>query len=239
MPLLVHGVLAAQAAERLTRPALSEAAGVEVELVPDGRLAAVVSETDADEVLPSRANLTAHARVLECLVEQATVAPMRFGVVVADRARLRAHVEEQQDAYLDVLRRLQGHLELRLRGRYEQDEVVREVVAGDRRAARLRGRAELDARMELGERIVAGIEARRDTDRAHVLRRLGPHLADVAVAEVSEPLDAFALSLLVARTAMEAFDEALESLGAELLPTVHMELVGPVPPFSFAAVEAS
>jgi hypothetical protein len=233
MPLLVHGVVAASS-DGLDPATLAETAGAEVDLVTGEGLVAVTSEIETDEAVPSRANLMAHARLLEALAEHATVAPMRFGVVVPDRSSLEAHLAERAGAFHDVLERLEGHLELRLRGRYDEAEVLRELVAGDRRVARLRGSSSFDARMELGERVVNGIAARRDADRDHVLRRLGPHVADISVSEVAEPLDAFAVSLLVSRDGMGAFDEEIESLGAELSPTVQLELVGPVPPFSFA-----
>jgi hypothetical protein len=234
MPLLVHGVLAASSDGSLDAAAMTETAGGEVDLVAVGGLVAVTSEIETDEAVPSRVNLMAHARLLEFLAEDATVAPMRFGVVVADRPTLEAHLTERAEELLGVLQRLEGHLELRLRGRYDEAEVLRELVTTDRRVARLRGSTSFDARMELGERVVNGITARRDADREHVLRRLEPYVADVAVSEVAEPLDAFALSLLVSREGMGAFDDEIESLGTDLSPTVLLELVGPVPPFSFA-----
>jgi hypothetical protein len=234
MPLLVHGLLGAAEAAEVDTDELTLAAEREIAVIVEGELAAAVSHTDSVEAVPSRANLMAHARVLEHLAEVATVAPMQFGVIVDDHDALASSVEEQHDRVLAVLERLEGHLEFRLRGRYEEDEVIREVVAGDPRAVRLRGKDSFDARMELGERIVAGIEARRDADRGHVLERLGPHVADVAVTEVAEPLDAFSLSLLVGTDHRAAFDEHLEALGSELAPRLRLELVGPVPPFSFA-----
>jgi hypothetical protein len=236
MPLLVHGVLDSASGERVSREELADAAGSAVDLVVDGALVAVVSEIDTPEAVPSRANLMAHTRVLERLAGTATVAPMRFGVVVAGREELEEQLEHRREHFLDVIHRLEGHLELRLRGRYEQDEVVREVVAADPRAARLRGSGSFDARMELGERVVAGIEARREVDRDLVLRRLAAHVADVAVSDVADPLDAFAVSLLVHEDDVAEFDAAVESLGVELSPTVRLELVGPVPPFSFAGI---
>ena len=238
MPLLLHGVLDASIAEGLPRAALREAAGRAVEVVPTGGLAAVVSHSEADEAVPSRANLMAHTRLLELLGERTTVAPMRFGVIAADHEAVRAELATRGSQLREVLQRLEGHLELRLRGRYEQDAVLREVLAGDRRAASLRGATSVEARMELGERIVAGIEARRDADRHQVLQRLEAHVADVVVGDVSEPLDAFSVSLLVARSATGDFEQELEAVGRESAPVLGLELVGPVPPFSFVDVEA-
>ena len=239
MPLLVHGLLDAAHAAAVDTDELTLAAEREVDVIVEGDLAAAVSATEALEAVPTRANLMAHARVLEQLAGVATVAPMQFGVIVADHNELARSVEEQHDRVVAVLDQLEGHVEFRLRGRYEQDEVVREVLADDPRAARLRGDDSFDARMELGERVVTGIEDRRDRDREHVLERLASHISDVAVADVTEPLDAFAVSLLVAVEHRDLFDEHLERLGVELAPRLGLELVGPVPPFSFAgAAEA-
>lgn len=232
MPLLVHGVLTA--ADDTADPDWVSEVDEDVHLLVDGELAALVREIESPEALPSRANLLAHARVLEQAAAATTIAPMRFGVVVADRETLADHLRQQHDHLLEVLGRLEGHLEYRLQGRYAEDEVVREVVAGDPRAQRLRGRESVEARMELGERVVAGIEARRATDRAHAVERLAPVVAEVAVSDVTDPLDAFSVSLLVDLAAHEAFDERIEALGTELEPTVSLELVGPVPPVSFA-----
>jgi hypothetical protein len=234
MSLLVHGVVSASSDEAIDTDALIASAGTGVALFGALGLVAATSEIDGDEAVPSRANLMAHTRLLEVLAETTTVAPMRFGVVVPDRESLVAHLTERADELLEVLQRLDGCLELRLRGQYDEAEVLRELVASDRRVARLRGSSSFDARMELGERVVNGIAARRDVDREHVLRRLSPLVADVVVADVAQPLDAFTLSLLVPREGMAAFDDEIDSLGVEMSPTVRLELVGPVPPFSFA-----
>ncbi len=233
MPLLVHGV---------TRSALApqSATGHEpaYETVLDGELAGVVSRTADEEALPTRANLLHHTRVLEHVGAHTTVIPMRFGVLVPDDAALiDDFLVPERDGLLAGLDRLEGHVELRLRGQYDEAEVIREVLDADPRAARLRGRQDTESKVELGERIVAGIERRREADLARATEALEPRAAASTGTAVSEPLDAFALSFLVAESAREAFDTAVELLGAEFAPQLELELIGPVPPFSFAATE--
>jgi hypothetical protein len=190
-------------------------------------------------VLPSRANLLAHTKVLESLATEATVLPMRFGMVVADEQELvDGYLSPQQDALAAALERLRGHVELRLRGRYDEEAVLREVVAADPGLARLRGRSGVEARMQLGERVVAGIEARRERDLDRLVDR-SAHVAGLVAGSVAEPLDAFSLSLLVAEDGMDAFDRALDELGEAVAPALSLELVGPVPPFSFTTPEGA
>jgi hypothetical protein len=235
MGLMVHGVVRASSVGELA-PTDMDGEDVEVSRVTHEDLAALVTPTDHDEVLPSRANLLHHTRVLERVGGRTTVVPMRFGVVVPDPETLvRTYLKPAHDELVETLKRLKDHVELRLRGRYHEDAVITAVLKADPRAARLRGRGTFEAKMELGERIVAGIEQRRHDDADHVTAALTPHAADVSPGEVASSLDAFLLSFLVAVAERDAFEERVDQLGVEMAPVVELELVGPVPPFSFAA----
>jgi hypothetical protein len=230
VPFLVHGV-------SREVPEVTEGDDGEPSFltVAHGPLVGLVSSTPDEEALPTRANLLHHTRVLERAIEQTTVLPMRFGVVVPDTDTLVADfLAPEQERLLATLDRLAGHVELRLRGSYQEAHVIREVLDEDPRAARLRGRGGTDAKMELGERIVAGIDRRRDRDMATVAAKLRPHVAAASRSDVAQPLDAFSWSFLVPETGRDAFERAVDELGEELAPVVELELVGPVPPFSFA-----
>jgi hypothetical protein len=237
VPLLVHGIIEASASDAPASTPLSE--DPEVTFVRHRDLAAVVRPTDRQEVLPSRANLLTHTRSLEALAEL-SVLPMRFGMVAADEDDLvEGYLEPLHDDLRAVLERLRGHVELRLRGRYVEEDVLREVMAADPALTRLRGRQGMEAKMALGERVVAGIQARREQDLERVIDAIGPHVAGVVPGSVSEPLDALSLSLLVPQDGMDAFDRALDDLGRVVAPALTLELVGPIPPFSFATPEGA
>lgn len=233
MPLLIHGIVDADTPASTVR-AHDEA----LDLVVHGATAAVVRPTPHHEVLPSRANLLEHTGVLESLVTTTTVLPMRFGTVVDDEQGLvDGYLEPQQDDLVAVLERLRDHVELRLRGRYDEEAVLREIVAENPAFARLKGRRSMDARMRLGEGIVGALEQRRERDLDRVIDHLRTQVTGIVAGGVAEPLDAFSLSLLVAQDAMAGFDDAVDELGEALAPAVALELVGPVPPFSFTAPE--
>lgn len=240
MAWVIHGLLEQAALGPDELEAVAEQGRTPLEQIAHRRLSALVSPTDEAELLPSRANMLLHTRVLEAAAERATVVPMRFGVVVPDEDTVVAeYLEVEHDALLAKIERLRGHVELRLRGRYDEATVLREVLASDKRAARLRGREDLDAKMELGERIIAGIEARREVDAERVAAALGDHVAEAAPGPVAEQLDAFTWSFLVSRDGLEAFDRAVDALGEQLAGRIELELVGPVPPFSFADPDTS
>lgn len=236
---MVHGVIEASSVGALASmdvPGSSPPGFVEYEDV-----SAVVTRTEEAELFPSRANLLQHTRVLEALGARTTVVPMRFGVLVPDaEALVREYLAPSHRGLVSTLNRLRHHVELRLRGRYHEPAVIEAVLAADPRAARLRGRESFEVKMELGERIVAGIERRREQDLDQVLQALAPHASEVAApTAVTQPLDAFLVSFLVAESARDAFERRLDRLGEQLAPVVALELAGPVPPFSFAAEQAA
>lgn len=229
MPFLVHGVC------REHPPSATEAVDAPVfRSVAAGGLVGVASETEETEALPTRANLLHHTHVLEHVGAHVTVLPMRFGVVVPDLDALVADfLEPDGERLRAALERIEGHVELRLRGRYEEARVIREVLDSDPRAAQLRGRRGTDAKMELGERIVRGIARQREHDTARVSAALGPHATALTSSTTAEPLDAFSISFLVADPQRADFEAAVDELGQALAPLLRLELVGPIPPFSF------
>jgi hypothetical protein len=236
--LLVHGVIEASSAEMLASISVPDSPTPDHVIHDD--LAAVVSPTPEAELFPSRANLLRHTRILEALGARTTVLPMRFGVLVPDaEALIRDYLAPSHDGLVKTIDRLRNHVELRVRGRYHEPAVIEAVLAADPRAARLRGREAFEAKMELGERIVTGIEQRRVQDVDRALDALTPHASAVAPSVVTAPLDAFLVSFLVHDDARRDFEHRLDRLGEQFAPVVALELAGPVPPFSFAAEQAA
>jgi hypothetical protein len=235
LSLLLHGIATSDDVDRLDLASLGDE-DRPVLSVREGPFAAIATEVEG-EVLPTAAWLRWHARIVELLADRCTVAPVRFGVVVPSPEVIRAEVLSARGEQLGlILQQLDGRVEFRLRGRYQQQEVVRRVLETDDRAARLRGRRTLDAQMELGERVVKGIERRRDEDVEIVLSSLGQTVVAAERQGVSDPLDAFSLSLLVDRDTV-AFDAAVDDLGVRSASLLELELVGPLPPYSFVPAD--
>jgi hypothetical protein len=237
VPLLVHGILDASVTPALA-PLPSAPDGSPVGLVRHRRLAALVTPTWRHELLPTRTNLHHHAAVLDVGAGTTTIVPMRFGSVMTSEAQLVDDLlAPAHDDLMGFLQRVSGHVELRLLGRYHEDAVVRAVTEADPRVAQLRQHTDLRSKIELGERLVAGIDRcrRGDTDRA--VATLRDHAAGVIADDPMDPLEAFRLAALVAAPTRGAFDAAVDRLAEQLGPRLELELVGPVPPFSFVAGE--
>jgi gas vesicle protein GvpL/GvpF len=237
----VYGVLPATDAERLP------AAGIEgsnVRAIVDGELAAVVSDL-AGESLNAAREVRAHWRVLDAVAKEATALPVRFGTALRDdddvRARLLAPNRERLVA---LLRHLSGRVQLGVKGRYDEQALLREIVATSKPVAALRERirglpaeaAYYDS-IRLGELVAGEVDLRRQRDTQHALGALAPHAVEAREQAAGGEDGAFDLAFLVERGRIDSFSKAVVKLGEDVGDRIALRYVGPLPPYSFADAE--
>ena len=233
----VYGVAARGSLGRIAQEGVT---GAEVELVEHDDLIALVSSIPARPLRARRRDLLNHLRVLERAFESATVVPCAFGTVLASEEAVRRELlEARRDELRALLSRLQGLVQLNVRARYDEEALLREIVAEEPAVAGLRERTRAlgDAgyyeRIRLGELVAAAVAARRERDAQLVHERLAPLAAD---AVLEEPGDDGVLkaSYLVARDRLAAFDGELDAAARDHAGRLRLESIGPVPPTAFA-----
>jgi hypothetical protein len=237
-PVYVYGVLAA-----CDQGAVS-AIGVEgrpVRAVGGGGLAALVSDLDGGHLAAAR-EVRAHWRVLEEASQRTTVLPTRFGTVMeSERALCEDLLGPNAPRLTALLEAVAGCVQLSVKGRYDEDRLLREAVAGSPTIGTLRERlrklpeaAGYYDRIRLGELVAAGIARLREADTARALEQLAPLAVDVRVEEPAGADGAFALAFLVRRDGVDAFGRGVGALIKALGDRVEVRFVGPLPPYSFA-----
>lgn len=236
----IYGVVS-DTASLPERPGLG---GEPLELVADAGLAALVSSVSATGLVVGREALETHARVLEAVHAEATVLPMRFGVVMADRAHVVSDLlEPHRESLRDQLASFEGTVELKLRATYEEQPVLEEIVREDQDIARLRdslkGRspdATYYGQIRLGELVAQALQRKRDGDAAEVLDRLEPLALASEVAEPPDERVVLVASFLVARARMGEFDAAVDRVGQAQRGRMRFVYTGPLPPHSFVTL---
>jgi hypothetical protein len=238
-PTYVYGLVRAD----LVVPAeLAGLDGAPVELVAHEGLGALVSAAPTGRPLGTREDLFAHERVVDTVAADVTVLPMRFGSVIERPAvvdeLLAPHLAELDAALAD----LDGHVQYSVKGRYEREVVLRDVVVADPEIAELRERvhgvpeeASYQDRMRLGELVVGAIEerARREGGRMHEM--LSAQAAASVARPSTDPEQVLDSAFLVPRDRLHEFELAVDQLGTDLAGTVRFRLIGPVAPYDFVA----
>jgi hypothetical protein len=213
----------------------------EISLVRHGDVAAVVSEITPGQALGTREDLLAHEGVVEALAAETTTLPLRFGAVVTTPD---AVVEEMlvpyQDWFTDVLADLSGAREYAVVGVYVEDAVIREVLAEEPEALRLRERvrglpedAAYYDRIRLGELIVKALDEKRQVDTEALLDALEPHAAAAALRSPAGEDTAADAAFLVTDRRLPDFEQAVDALGERWAGRVRLRMVGPLAPYDF------
>jgi hypothetical protein len=172
-----------------------------------GDLMAVVERVESTPE-PEPEELWGHEHVVEQLMADRAVLPMRFGTTQPDEAALRSALMERHEELRGALDRVRGRVELS----------VRAVGGPVEPAPAATGREWLGARLE----------AARLADAVH------EPLAAVAVAERRRPATGEVLraAYLVDRAALDRFRAALDGV-RRARPELDIVCTGPWPPYSF------
>jgi hypothetical protein len=223
---------------------LEDAPSDEVRLVVHGDLAAIVSDVQEGTRTAAR-HVRAHWRVLEDAAGKATVVPVRFGTVMAgDGAVVNELLAPDHDRLAGQLAQLAGKVQLTVKALYDEDSLLRGVVSGSREVERLRERvrslpeaAGYYDRIRLGELVAAEVEQARERDAAWVIGRLEPLAVAARREEVASSDGAMTAAFLVERERVPEVEKVMTALAEEGAGRMRLQLIGPLPPYSFADEE--
>lgn len=199
----------------LPLPGVCGLAGAPLETVADGPLVAVLSRHARAPDAPVREALWAHERVVEALMADRAVLPVRFGTRSPCADDLRATLAGRRAVLLDGLGRVRGRVELAVRAKQRAGPPTAGPAPADGS-----GRAYLDARLA----------------EARAVAALHEPLAALAVATADWPRRApgelLRASYLVAEPAVGRFRGAVQRLQREH-PQAVLLCTGPWPAYSF------
>jgi hypothetical protein len=222
-------------------PGLRGLDDAEVQYVEHGALAAAVSRLALDRPPGRRAELVAHAEVVDALAQAGAVVPVQFGSVLEDDpGRVERLLVEGHERFVGLLERLGGTVQMNLRASYVADTVLAEVVREDAPVRQLSDRTrELPEGtvhpdlVRLGEEVSRALEVKRQDDAAMLLEFVVPLTEDHVVRPSGGLEHLLDVALLVARERVDDLEASLEDLAGEVHERIRLRLVGPVAPYDF------
>jgi hypothetical protein len=215
--------------------------GAAVELVIEGDLAALVSPIVLERPAGRRADLLAHAAVVDAAAYAGPVVPVQFGSVLADRtAVVDDLLTPNNGTFNEVLTEVQGRSQYNLRASYDEDVVLAEVVVENPEVAALRARtralpenAAYGDRVRLGELVARAMESKRETDGQFILDAVVPLVAAHSAREASGLNHLLDVAFLVDDDRRDGLESALESVAEIMHPRARLQLYGPLAPYDF------
>jgi len=222
--------------------------------LPCGAFAAAVSVISTRTIEATSQSVWRHERVLERLMQDHTVLPLRFGTICPDAEALREFLVQSTDELLSDLGRVRGKVEIALRivdddrnveapseclerGRFPAtNRQGGGVVAGEApNEAKPAGRGSAYLRARL-QRLHGDMAKEDGAKRLEQLlrQRLDAVLKDVTCAPPADASAGYHVSCLVERDRVAAFADALDRFRGDH-PQFDVSCTGPWAPYSFVA----
>lgn len=215
-------------------------------------LSFVVSESPKRYYDPTRANLMAHQKVIEAVMEKGLKPlPVRFGTVARQFASTAA-----EDRVAQLLRRrfgefqgllgdMEDKVELGLKAFWRKERLFDEIVSENRDIRVLRDRLTATAPqgvawrnegLRLGTMVSNAMAAKREQDAKRIVSALRPIAYDYKTNKVSTDMMILNGAFLVCKERVIAFDAAVADLDERYGERMRLKYVGPLPPFNFIEI---
>lgn len=207
-------------------------------------LAAVVSDSPIIEYDNSRRNMMAHSAVLDEVMREHTILPVRFGIVAPSAKSVSEQMLQRRYVEFDRgLKRMDGKIELGLKAFWYEDVVYREIVETNPAISHLRdalvGRSAEQTyyeRIKLGELVEQAMQRMRANDVERILSALRPLAVETRVNDVITERMVLNAAFLVERASEPAFDQAVQQIDADLGKRLIFKYVGSAPPYNFVNI---
>ena len=197
-------------------------------------LGAVVSSVSMDRYVVGPETMLCHERVIERVMAEHTILPVRFYSVAPNAEEVRSLLRSRYSDFKMLLRELDNKVELGLKALWkDMNQVLREAPENASRELSRQGSL---TGGEAGRRARVALEGRKAEIAERVLQPLRSLAVDLRLSRTYGDDMIMNASFLVDRTREREFDARVEALAAQHSGSIEFRYVGPVPPYSFVNI---
>lgn len=185
--------------------------------------------------------LLAHQMVVEHVMKEYTVLPVKFGTVLATPGEVRDLLSQGCFQFESALCWIQGKVEVEVAATWDTGQVLANIstepeIVQARESASRKGQPTVEERIQLGQIVKAAMDRHRDSYRERMIESLKSVAVDVQPnALVSDEL-VMNVAFLVEKARQEEFDGRVKQLDELFHDQINFRIIGPLPPYSFATV---
>lgn len=200
-------------------------------------ISAAISNSPLDQYVINRDNLTAHERVIEQIMKDYTVLPVRFCTIANNVEEVRGFLRRRYSEFRGLLRDLDNKVEMGLKGRWkEMKQVFAEIAEEDPKVLEMKAKVRGDdeaARVALGKAVKDALTRKKMAEADPIVAPLRRAAVNVRESETIGDDMFLNATFLVDRTRERQFDFLVEDLARAYGERVDFTYVGPAPPFNF------
>lgn len=214
--------------------------GDEVHTICYRDLACVISSTSMTQYVISRENLIAHEKVIEEVMKEYAVLPVKFCTIATSVDEIRSLLMKRYHEFKNLLRSMDNKVELGLRAFWRNmEDIFQEIGASDRSVRKLKQRLRKDEdssfedKITLGKKVKKALGKKKNAAAEEIVQILKPICVDFLINKTIGDNAVLNSAFLVDRTQEREFDDLVEKIAEKQKDRLRLEYVGPAAPFNF------
>jgi len=204
-------------------------------------ISAVISNYPMEKYELSKENLLAHEEVVERVMSDYTVLPMRAFTIAANAEEVRDFLRKHYRELAGLLKDMDNKVELGLTAYWkDMTSIFQEIVNENRKIRTLRekiaGIAERQGfkeKINLGEMVASALKYKKEIEGEEILRSLKKSAIEFRMNDVRGDEMIINAAFLIDRGWENEFDSKLSELNSRYAQRIRFKYVGPIPPYNF------
>jgi hypothetical protein len=216
-------------------------ANLKVYAVPVGGVSVLASYLSYEQDDLNIEDAVKHVKVLENVMKQSAVIPIRFGTVTESLEELKKLVMAQSNLLKKELQRIEGKYEVGVKAYWKKEAVLNELKHRFKDHSSLIARARLDpqAALELGQRVEAVVNEYREIMENSVHPYLSGAATENTTGEMMSPEMVYSGSFLVNAAQDETLKQRVEKTALKYPETMEFHYTTWLPPYNFVKINLS
>lgn len=207
--------------------------------IPYQGIGAIVSELSPSQFKISKENVFIHEGVVEKLMEDFAVLPMRFGAILEEEKQIKMILKRYHQEFQDNLVKVENKVELGVRILWDSERIKNKIIDANEKIKNITLRVNKKSPGERyllekmgGELIERILNERADTLIARIHKRLERYADDSRLKRLATPKMVLSASYLVPREKIDQFKTEFQEIRKKYKKLAFL-YSGAWPPYSF------
>ncbi len=207
-------------------------------------ICAVISSTPMTKYVINRENMISHESVIEEVMKDYTVLPVRFCTIASSAEELRSLLRKRYSEFMGLLRDMDNKVEMGLKVLWkDMSQVFKEIVKDNKEVKKLKNKSEgKSAKIEhttkvaLGKAVKESLDKKKADEAWKILNKFKRTYIDVKENDLFGDPMVLNAAFLIDRIREKEFDFLVEKLVKKHEGWMTFKYFGPVPPFNFVNI---
>ncbi|MBU1344137.1 MAG: GvpL/GvpF family gas vesicle protein [Proteobacteria bacterium] len=212
-------------------------------------ISAVISNTPMSKYVINRENLTAHEMVIEQVMKDYTVLPVRFCTIASNLEEIRSLLRRRYPEFKRLFREMDNKIEMGLKVIWkDMDAIFGEISCSNKLIKKIKSNMagpdanimiDAKSKIEAGKQVQKALAEKKEDEGQMITRKFKRISVDIKENKIIGDAMLLNLACLIDRTHEKEFDNTVNDLAAEYENRLLFKYVGPIPPFNFVNIEVT